>query len=72
MRRSSYGTVEFDEMVMSMIQTVPAISDVMDERDLLGDNEYEGGGEGKVVELGLTCVWSLDAGDWFWTWDWQG
>ena len=36
MRRSSCGTVEFDEMVMSMIQTGPAISDVMVERNLLG------------------------------------
>ena len=56
MRRSSYGTVEFDKMVMSMIETGPAMSDVMVERNVLGDNEYEGGGEGKVLELGLTCV----------------
>jgi hypothetical protein len=41
MRRSSYGTVEFDEKVMRMIQTGPAISDVMGERDLLGDDEYQ-------------------------------
>jgi hypothetical protein len=71
MRKSSYGPVGFDEMVMSMIQTGPAISDVMGERDLLGDDEYEGGREGR--EISVSCrtgaeayMRSLDAGDWAW------
>jgi len=42
MRRSSNDTVEFDEMVASVIPTGPTISDIIGERDLddwLGDDE---------------------------------
>jgi len=42
MRRSSYDTVEFDEVVTTVIYTRPAISDFIGGRDLddwLGDGE---------------------------------